>query len=78
MGGLELATSSIPEFITELQAALDAATSNLAIAQQSAADLQATVDQLTSDIATLQGYVATQMASGAPSTGILTPLPTDS
>lgn len=71
-----MATSSIPGFIAELQASLDAVTSNLTISQQQTADLQATVDQLTSDIATLQNYVTTQLASGVPATGILSSPPT--
>ena len=68
-----MAASSIPGFIAGLQTQLDAATSNLTIAQQQTADLQANVDQLTSDIATLQGYVNDQVASGAPTIGILAP-----
>lgn len=68
-------TSSIPDFIAELQASLAAAASNLTISQQQTASLQANVDQLTSDIATLQGYVTAQADLGAPATGILTPAP---
>ena len=71
-----MATSSIPEFIAELQASLDAATSNLGISQQQTADLQANVDQLTSDLQTLQGYVTAQAAAGAASVGILSPVTT--
>lgn len=72
----EVATSSIPEFIAELQARLDAATSNLTIAQQQTANLQANVDQFTSDIQTLQGYVTAQTTAGAASVGILSPVTT--
>ena len=68
-----MATSNIPDFIAELQASLDAATSNLTISQGQTADLQASVDQLTSDIATLQGYVDAQTQAGAESVGILAP-----
>ena len=51
------------DFVAMLQADLDAATSNLGIAQQQVTDYQAKVDQLTSDIQTLQGYLTNAAAN---------------